>query len=106
MVKKCACGRKLIEYPIWEGQEEGEPFSFKKIKWYNFIIGNWILLVVIFSVLGVALSYTITTEECRYIEENVCSFVLNNTDTCMMIQQLAGPYYIQEGVVLPALNIS
>ena len=33
---KCKrCGLQQIRYPIWKGQEEGEPFSFDKIIWIN-----------------------------------------------------------------------
>jgi hypothetical protein len=34
------CESRIIEYPLYKGQEEGLPFEWKNINWYNAIIGD------------------------------------------------------------------
>lgn len=83
MPKKCMnCGAKIIEYPIWKGQELGEPFAFNKIIWRNLIIGDWTKLLVMMTLLLVAWSYFHDIQVVRDIYKNPCDFVNKNAKTC------------------------
>ena len=85
---KCnSCGAKVIEYPIWEGQEFGEPFAFSKIKWRNLLIGDWTKLLIMLALAFAVWSYAHDTEECREILENPCDFVGVNQQACGEIKR-------------------
>lgn len=81
------CKWKIIEYPIWEGQEEEKPFEFKKIKWYNLLIGDWTKTLVIFTVLLMAWAYWHDTQAINQIYENPCAFVEKNIQPCNHAKQ-------------------
>ncbi|KKM18816.1 hypothetical protein LCGC14_1661920 [marine sediment metagenome] len=83
MSSKCnSCGAKVIEYPIWKGQEFGEPFAFNKIKWKNLIIGDWIKLLILLSLVFAVWAYAHDTGECRVLLEKPCDFVMTNIRAC------------------------
>ncbi len=88
MPKKCrSCGAKVIEYPIWKGQEHGEPFAFNKIRWYNLLIGDWTKLLILLLLLLVIWAYSNDTQECREILEHPCDFIKTNQQTCYEIER-------------------
>ena len=98
MSKKCNnCGAKIIEYPLWEGQELGEPFEWKKIKWYNALVGDWTKLLVFISLLFLAWSYYHDTQAIREIYQNPCEFVNANQLPCQ---------FAKESGFFPSLNES
>ncbi len=95
MPKKCRnCGTKIIAYPIWKGQEFGEPFAFNKINWRNLLIGDWTKLLVIVSLIFVAIAYGHDTKVCRDIYENPCDFITENQHACRDIIDL----YVSTGI--------
>lgn len=77
------CGWRIIEYPIWKGQEEGVPFEFKKINWYNFLIGDWTKALVLITVLLMSWAYWHDTQAVHKLYENPCSFVKKNYQPCL-----------------------
>lgn len=84
MVKKCKnCNAKIIEYPIYKGQEVGEPFSFNKINWYNLLIGDWTKTLIIISILFMSWSYYHDTQEIEKINSNPCKFITSNYEACL-----------------------
>jgi len=76
------CGWKIIEYPIWKGQEIGEPFSFNKINWYNMIVGDWTKALVIVTILLMSWAYYHDTQAINMINQNPCDFVEKNIQPC------------------------
>lgn len=81
--KKCkSCGARIIEYPIWEGQEFEEPFAFNKIKWRNLLIGDWSKTLVLIALLFAVWSYNHDTQACQEIIENPCEYVKLNQLAC------------------------
>jgi len=100
--KKCRnCGARIIEYPIWKGQEFGEPFAFNKINWRNLIIGDWTKLVIMITLLLVAWSYMHDTQVVRDIYENPCDFVNKNKFACVEMPEAEGSTKLVIGENLP-----
>lgn len=103
MPKKCKnCGTKIIEYPIWKGQEDGIPLThgqtvgerimdffqnkrWKMFRWYNLIIGDWKKLALLISLMLIAFAYAHDTETCRNVLSHPCELVEKNKETCEYI---------------------
>lgn len=118
--KNCTCGRKIIEYPIYDGQEEGKPLvvgetlgerfkSLKRHKWYwrNLIIGDWTRSLVLITLLVAAVAYAHDTAVVRKINENPCSFVEKNYNYCFNENQEENQSYtIGENLIITPYNAS
>jgi len=95
MPKKCRrCNLKQIEYPIWEGQEEGEKFSFGKIKWMNMIIGDWTKTLLMLMLLLALFAYVADNKAITELYENPCEFVNKNYQACNSIDEQNTPSFI------------
>lgn len=99
--KKCKnCGFRIIEYPVYKGQEEGIPLmrgetkkeKFKslftpearqRINWKNLIIGDWTKLLLLLTLIGVAFGYAYDTKECMAMIEHPCEIIMNNYQLCV-----------------------
>ena len=82
MIRKCKCGRKIIKFPWYEGQEDGEKYSEgKKIYWLNLfkmdIMSVIWLAVVIFLMMG----YKLDMKQCEDAIEHPCDFC-EKTNCC------------------------
>lgn len=105
MGKKCrSCGTKVIEYPIWEGQEHGEPFKFSKINWYNAIIGDWTKFILLATMLLAVWAYAVDTANCREVMEHPCDFVDANYRACQSLEE-QNDYIIPNMDVVTPINI-
>ncbi len=119
-MKKCKnCGTKQIELPIWKGQEDGLPLAegntlgekiqnffnekqWRKIRWYNFIIGDWKKYLIFAMILFFAWSYAHDTEECRDMIEHPCQFVQRNEKACENFGREG--IYVSDGYVIELNN--
>ena len=99
--KRCKnCNARIIEYPVYEGQEQDIPLmkgdtvaeKFKslftretraRIKWYNLIIADWTKLLILATLIFVAWSYQHDTAACFAITENPCEFIDKNQYACL-----------------------
>lgn len=103
--RKCnSCGARVIERPIWKGQEFGEKFSFDKINWKNMIIGDWTYLLIFITLLGVGFAYSNDTAVARDIYEHPCEFVKKNVDACLNYGENFN-LQIQEGLIINPIGI-
>ena len=98
--RRCkSCNAKIIAYPVYKGQEfnipllkgetPGEKFrslftreTMSKINWYNLLIGDWIKLFILGSLIFVAWAYGHDTQVCRDIYGNPCQFIEQNRLVC------------------------
>lgn len=124
MPKKCKnpdCGWKIIEYPIYEGQEQGIPFlegntpkeKWKSIfslgtwrkrwKWKNLFIGDWTKMLILITLIFVALAYTHDTEAYRKIYSDPCGYVMKNIDACEEFEKNA-TLIINPGLIISKFN--
>ena len=107
MPKKCRnCGTRIIEYPIWKGQEYGEPFAFNKIKWRNLLIGDWTKLLILITLIFVAISYMHDTAAYREIYSDPCGYVMKNIDTCIEFKERNASLYIGQGLLIQEFNLT
>lgn len=117
MPRKCPhCKADLIikpisKLPLWEGESFKSKFNWEALKWKNLniknlIMGDWINLMIIWTVLFVAWAYLHDTEVCREIYENPCDYVLNNTDTCSKLKEQDKTTYIYPGLLIQEINLS
>lgn len=99
--KKCKkCGASYIEYPIWKGQESGEPFALNKINWYNLLIGDWTKVLIFITLLFVAWAYMHDTQVVRDIYSNPCDFVNKNRQACSQELNLSSRFAISDDLDL------
>lgn len=123
MKKKCKnCGTRVIEYPLWKGQEDGIAFTegnnigekftdffenkqWQKLKWYNLIIGDWRKLLLMASLLFLTWSYFHDTQVVRDIYENPCDFIEKNQDYCAE-QQEGVPTTIIDAYIITIPNMT
>ncbi len=109
MIKKCRnpnCGWKIIEYPIYKGQEQGEPFAFKKINWRNLIIGDWTKMLFLIAIMFLAWSYGHDTIVIREIYEDPCIFVEKNQQACTDIKRYNPGFTLNQSTLKIDLNFS
>ena len=107
MSKKCRnCGTRIIEYPIWKGQEYGEPFAFNKIKWRNLLIGDWTKLLILITLIIVAWSYLYDSETYREIYSNPCNYVIKNIDACIEFENRNASLYIGPNLLIQEFNLT
>lgn len=119
MPKKCrTCGYRIIEYPLYKGQEEGVPFLkgdtpedkwkslFSKETWNrqwiwkNVFIGDWSKALILISLLFLAWAYSHDTAVVKKIYANPCGFVMKNYQACYAARQQ------QEMLNITAMNIN
>ncbi len=99
------CEWKIIEYPIYEGQEQGISFLEgntpqekwkslftlrtwkKRWNWRNIIIGDWTKMLILITLIFVALSYTHDSEAYREIYKDPCNYVMKNIDACLEFEK-------------------
>jgi len=75
MVLKCKnCGHKIIKYPLWDGQEAGEKFAWKKLKVFNLIRMDAMSLFYLVIVLILAWLYFIGMQECQQAASDPCGY--------------------------------
>jgi len=61
-------------------KEIDKPFSFSNIHWKNFLIGgSWSNVVFVLLLLLLIYSYSVETEQCRWIIQNSVEFCKNMT---------------------------
>lgn len=106
--RKCKnCGNKIIEYPIYKGQEEnvslieeGETlfskYTLSKINWYNLIVGDWTKFMMLAMLIAVAFAYQADTENCRALLGNPCEFIEKNKEVC---EAVINPLWIGENPI-------
>ncbi len=99
------CGVRIIEYPVYKGQEESLPLltgetpgdKFKslftretmaKINWRNLIIGDWTKGLILFSLILVAFAYGYDTQACRELLSDPCQFAEDTKQYCEQQAQL------------------
>ena len=93
MPRKCPhCNGSLIakpisKLPLWEGYPFKSRFNWEALKWKNLnlknlIVGDWMNLMIILSILFVAWAYTHDSEAYREIYSNPCDYVKENIDAC------------------------
>lgn len=100
------CGWKIIEYPIWKGQELGEPFAFNKINWYNLLVGDWTKLMLMIAILGATWAYWHDTVALNKIYDEPCSFVMKNYQTCLTANQTGEQYGLMSNGSFYLKNVS
>ena len=106
MPRKCkGCGTKIIEYPIWQGQEFGEPFAFNKIRWRNLLIGDWTKLLILITLIFVAISYGHDSAAYREIYSNPCEYVKTNIDACLQFEKQGTLYGLNPNLTITEINI-
>ena len=94
------CGLRIIEYPIYKGQEEGLPFikgdtpqeKWKNLftkdtwnkdwNWKNVLIGDWTKTLTIITILLMAWSYGYDVTQINKIKEDPCDYVNKNARVC------------------------
>ena len=107
MPRKCrSCGTRIIEYPIWKGQEYKEPFAFNKIIWRNLLIGDWTKLLILITLIFVALSYGHDSKAYREIYSNPCNYVMKNIDACMEFENRNDSLYIGMDLLIREFNLT
>ena len=93
MPRNCPhCKEKIIEKPIsklhiWEGEPFKSKFNWAAFRWgnlnlKNLLIGDWMNLLIIVTILFVAWSYTHDSAVYREIYSNPCSYVIQNIGAC------------------------
>ena len=105
MPRKCPhCKADIIPKPISKlplyietepynflGKIYNRKFNWEALKWkninlMNLIVGDWINLIIILSVLFVAWAYLNDTEICREVYINPCDYVMKNIDACLYFE--------------------
>lgn len=71
---KCKCGRKLIKFPLWEGQEEGTKITESNMLWLNWIKMDLVSIIIFITVILMVWGYQVDTEKCDDAIEHPCAF--------------------------------
>lgn len=120
------CRWKIIEYPIYEGQEQGIPFLEgntpgekwkslfslqtwkKRWNWRNLIIGDWQKMLILLTIIFVALSYTHDSAAYREIYNDPCDYVEKNIDACLDFknQENLTLWINPDSLIIGKINIS
>lgn len=74
---KCKCGRKLIRYPVYKGQEEGEKFSWDKVIWLNLFKVDPFMVMMIALLLFSAWAYGHDIQQYQDIREEPLQFCID-----------------------------
>jgi len=75
MVQRCKnCGRKIIRFPMWKGQEEGVPCSPDKINWFNLFKIDFYTLLWMAVVIFMIVAYKLDMKECEDAIVRPCDF--------------------------------
>ena len=109
MPRRCrnpGCRWKIIEFPIWKGQEHGESFAFNKILWRNLLIGDWTKLMILITLIFVAWSYGHDSAVYREIYTNPCDYIKNNIDACLELEKQDKPMYITPDLRIEKINFT
>lgn len=108
MVQRCRnCGEKIIRFPIWKGQEKGEPFGWDKIIWVNLFKVDVMSIIWFFVVIFLIISYRTDISKCdemmthplRYCEESNACKILEE-------RRLDNPYGIVDLDDIPDFNMT
>ncbi len=85
MTDKCkGCGKKVIRFPIWKGQEDGEEFSWDKLIFFNLFKVDLMTILWIAVIIIMIVAYKADTETCKEIvtrplkyceESNACKII-------------------------------
>ncbi len=121
--KRCKnCNTRIIEYPIYKGQEQDIPLlkgdsvgekirslfskeTKQRINWYNLIIGDWTKLLILVALIFVAWAYTHDIRECRELLEDPCGFIDTNKAACEVRKNIEkNPFMIPEEYIDFGLN--
>lgn len=104
MVQRCKqCGTKIIKFPIWRGQEKGEPFSWDKVIWINLIKIDLMTLMWLTVIFIMMFSYKHDIEQCKIVYEEPCSFC-EKSNCCQVDWTRINPVYNNQD--LPKFNLS
>ncbi len=115
MPRRCPhCNGSLISKPIsklplWEGDPFKSKFNKEALIWKNLniknlIIGDWMNLMIILSILFVAWAYQQDTATCREIYEHPCDFVKENNKACIGFNKTNTLLYIGPELFIQYFN--
>jgi len=75
MVQRCGrCGTKIIRFPLWKGQEDGEKFDIDKVIWINLFKIDFMSLIWLAVVLFLLFGYKEDIKQCQDAIERPCEF--------------------------------
>ncbi len=103
--------KPISKLPLWEGEPFKSKFNLEALKWKNLniknlIIGDWINLMIILSILFVAWAYTHDNETYREIYSNPCNYVMKNIDACIEFENRNASLYIGPNLLIQEFNLT
>ncbi len=105
---KCkSCGAKVIKFPMWEGQEQGDPFSWNRIKWLNLFKMDFMSIVFIVFIIVLAISYKMDISKCEEMITDPLTYC-KESNACKVIEEMkeANPYGTVDINNIPKFNAS
>lgn len=87
MVQRCKnCGEKIIKFPIWKGQRQGEPFSWDKILWLNLIKVDMMSIIWFAVIIFLIVSYKVDIDKCEEMIEDPLKYC-EESNACKILEE-------------------
>lgn len=75
MADKCKnCGAKIIKFPIWKGQDKGEPFSWDKLMLINLFKMDFYSIILVIVIIAMVIGYKSDIKQCDQVIHDPCTF--------------------------------
>ena len=104
---KCKhCGKKIIKFQLWEGQEDGLKLNESpRIIWKNWFKMDWYSVMWLITIFLVVWGYKVDTEKCDAAVERPCEFC-ETTGCCAIDYTVANQKEMIKPIILPEFNIT